>query len=85
MPSYLIENSGELLSPQRLAHFDIEHKERVFSEDWLPAQLPVRIAVTSGASCPDVLMNQVVEKLAGFYGYGEAEISAGLGQLSLVD
>jgi hypothetical protein len=26
----------------------------------------------------------VVEKLAGFYGYGEAEISAGLERLSLV-
>ena len=85
MPSYLIENSGELLSAQRLAHFDIGRRERIFSEGWLPAQLPVRIAVTSGASCPDVLMNQVVEKLAGFYGYGEAEIRAGLEQLSLVD
>ncbi|MBM3280163.1 MAG: 4-hydroxy-3-methylbut-2-enyl diphosphate reductase [Candidatus Handelsmanbacteria bacterium] len=85
MPSFLIENSGELLSPQRLAHFDIHHKERVFSEGWLPAGLPARIAVTSGASCPDVLMNQVVEKLAGFYGYGQAEISAGLERLSLVD
>lgn len=84
MPSYLIENSGELLSPQQLAHFDIQRRERVFSEGWLPTGLPARIAVTSGASCPDVLMNQVVEKLAGFYGYGEAEISAGLEQLSLV-
>ncbi|MBI2503141.1 MAG: 4-hydroxy-3-methylbut-2-enyl diphosphate reductase [Candidatus Latescibacteria bacterium] len=85
MPSYLIENSGELLSFQRLAHFDIHRKERVFSEDWLPEKLPSRIAVTSGASCPDVLMNQVVEKLAGFYGYGEGEIRAGLEQLSLVE
>ncbi len=85
MPSYLIENSGELLSPRQLAHFDIHHKERVFTEGWLPASLPARIAVTSGASCPDVLMNQVVEKLAGFYGYGETEISAGLERLSLVE
>jgi 4-hydroxy-3-methylbut-2-enyl diphosphate reductase len=85
MPSYLIEHSGELLSRERLAHFDIHRKERIFSEGWLPSQLPARIAVTSGASCPDVLMNQVVEKLAGFYGYGETEISEGLEQLGLVE
>lgn len=85
MPSFLIENSGELLSSQRLAHFDIHRKERIFSEGWLPAQLPARIAVTSGASCPDVLMNQVVERLASFYGFGAGQIEAGLGQLSLVD
>jgi len=42
IPSYLIENSGELLSPQQLAHFDIHRRERVFTEGWLP-QLPARI------------------------------------------
>ena len=83
MPSYLISSSDELLSPQRIRHFDIHSRELAVNEDWLPPELPVRLAVTSGASCPDVLLNAVVEKIAGFYGYGEADIDAGLGRLSL--
>ena len=51
--------------------------------EWLPAALPVRLIITSGASCPDILMNQVLEKIAGFYGYGAADIAAA--QLSLFE
>jgi 4-hydroxy-3-methylbut-2-enyl diphosphate reductase IspH len=39
--------------------------------------------VTSGASCPDVLMNGVVQTIAGYFDYGATEIEAGLDQLSL--
>ncbi|MDP7361683.1 MAG: hypothetical protein QF768_03705 [Candidatus Latescibacteria bacterium] len=39
--------------------------------------------MTSGASCPDVLMNSVVEKIASFYGYDQGDIMAGLSSLSL--
>ena len=44
--------------------------------EWLPAALPVRLIITSGASCPDILMHQVLEKIAGFFGYGEVELTA---------
>lgn len=83
MPSYLIGGADELLSRHRIRHFDIHAKELVVADNWLPGQLPATIAVTSGASCPDVLMNGVVETIAGYFGYGAAEIEAGLGQLSL--
>ena len=54
----------------------------VESEDWLPDE-PTTLAITSGASCPDTLMNDVVEKIASFFGYGAAEIEAGLSKLGL--
>ncbi len=85
MPSYLIANSDEMLSRERLRHYDIESKKIIYSDDWLPAQLPARMVITSGASCPDILMNQVLNKIAGFYGYGSAEIEASLSQLSLFE
>ncbi len=85
MPSYLIASSAELLSNRRLRHFDIETKEVVETEGWLPQDPSTRIVVTSGASCPDVLMNEVVEKIAGFYGYGREAIEQGLKNLSLLD
>ena len=83
MPSYLIGGADELLSRDRIRHFDIHQKELVVAQGWLPRQPPATIAVTSGASCPDVLMNGVIQTIAGYFGYGEAEIEAGLDQLSL--
>ena len=85
MPSYLIAGADELLARDRVRHYDIGTREITFSDHWLPDRLPARIAVTSGASCPDVLMNQVVVRIAGFYGYGAAEIEAGLDELSLFE
>ena len=75
MPSFLIANSDEILSQHGIRHFDIHAKQMAESQDWLPGELPVRLIITSGASCPDILMNQVLQKVAGFYGYSEAEIA----------
>jgi 4-hydroxy-3-methylbut-2-enyl diphosphate reductase len=33
------------------------------TKDFLPAKSPVTIMVTSGASCPDALVEQVMERL----------------------
>ena len=74
MPSFLIANSDEILSDQRIRHFDVHAKEIIESEGWLPRPLPVRVIITSGASCPDILMNQVLEKVTGLYGYDAQEI-----------
>ena len=85
MPSYLVESSAELQSRERIWHFDIHTRKRVVTDNWLPEILPVGIALTSGASCPDVLMNQVIETIAGFYGYGAAQIETGLEHLSVFE
>ncbi|MEC8932495.1 MAG: 4-hydroxy-3-methylbut-2-enyl diphosphate reductase [Candidatus Latescibacterota bacterium] len=82
MPSFLINSAEELLSPDQIRHFDLEAKTTTVADAWRP-QLPTRLAVTSGASCPDVLMNSVVEKIASFYGYDQGDIMAGLSSLSL--
>ena len=84
MPSYFIKNSEEILSPRQIRHYQVPAREVVVTDDWLPQSLPVRVAVTSGASCPDVLLNEVIETIAGFYGYGPAEIEAGLDSLSIL-
>lgn len=83
MPSYLIDSAAALLSPERIRHFDIHAKSEIESGPWLPKELPARIAITSGASCPDVVMNDVFARIADFYGYGADDISAGLNNLRL--
>jgi 4-hydroxy-3-methylbut-2-enyl diphosphate reductase len=34
---------------------------------WLPAKNPLKILVTSGASCPDALVESVINKLVGYF------------------
>ncbi len=75
MPSFLIATSDEILSQHSIRHFDIQAKQMAESQNWLPGELPARLIITSGASCPDILMNQVLQKVADFYGYSEAEIA----------
>ena len=85
MPSYLISSSDELLSAQEIRHFDIHTRELTVTDQWLPQELPVSVAITSGASCPDVLLNAVVEKIAGYFGYGRVDVDTALEQLSLYE
>ena len=85
MPSFLITNSDELLSAERIRHFDIEQRKVVESDRWLPSRKAVRMIVTSGASCPDILMNQVVERIVMLCGYEQTDIEAGLKNLCLFE
>ncbi len=85
MPSYLIANSDELVSAQQIRHFDIGRKEVVCDERWLPQSLPLRMVITSGASCPDVLMNRVIERVVELCGYGRADVERGLNALRLFE
>ena len=48
-------------------HFDFHTKTELITENYLPQNQPVSILVTSGASCPDALVEGVIKKLAGFY------------------
>ncbi len=64
MPTYLVESHTELLSPQQIRHFDIHAKTCIVTNDWLPRKLPLEATCTF---CPDVLVNQVIETIAGFW------------------
>ena len=52
-------------------HYNRHTKQEQVTENYLPAATPVSILVTSGASCPDALVEGVIRKLAGYYGVEE--------------
>ena len=66
-PTYFIENENKVLSKTLIKHFDIHSHTELTSVDFLPTSNPVNIIITSGASCPDAIVEGIIKKLAGFY------------------
>ena len=67
LPSYFISDEEKLLSDIEIAHFKWRSKEEVVSSYYLPATQPVKILLTSGASCPDAIVENVIRRLISFY------------------
>lgn len=66
-PTYFIESDKEIKSQEQIYHFDIHQKQRVSTAPFLPQKTPTRIVLTSGASCPDTLVDKVMMRLLEFY------------------
>jgi 4-hydroxy-3-methylbut-2-enyl diphosphate reductase len=72
LPSYFIKDEHCLTSAGEIHHFDLHtHTEKV-TRDYLAANRPLRVMITSGASCPDALVERVIERLAEITGNGGA-------------
>jgi 4-hydroxy-3-methylbut-2-enyl diphosphate reductase len=48
-------------------HFDYHAKAKKTTNDFLPQAKPVKIVLTSGASCPDTLVDRVMLRLVSFF------------------
>ena len=67
MPTYFIESSSDLLSNKELKAYNWRTHEEYFKKDFLPNKLVVDILITSGASCPDAIVQDTIEKLSSFF------------------
>ncbi len=71
LPTYFINSEEKILSAAVIQHYNFHDKLELTTTDYLPAKQPVDILITSGASCPDAVVEAVIRKLAGFYGVEE--------------
>ena len=67
LPTYFINNEDKILSEKDILHYLFESKQEVLTSNYLPQTKPVRILITSGASCPDAVVEAVIRKIAGFF------------------
>jgi 4-hydroxy-3-methylbut-2-enyl diphosphate reductase len=72
MPTYFISGEEKILSAGEILHYNFHAKKEEKTANWLPAAAPARILISSGASCPDALVEAVIRKLAGYYGAAES-------------
>jgi len=68
-PTYFINSAQEIISLDEICSFDIHKKTVETHHQIFPKnKTKVRIALTSGASCPDAIVDQVIQKIVQLYG-----------------
>lgn len=67
LPTYFISSDKEILSKERINHFNYSKQQHLNSTNYLPNKQPVDIILTSGASCPDAIVDAVLQKIVSFY------------------
>lgn len=67
-PTYFIDGPDKLISKSEIIHCNWQTKEMSTVVGYLPKAEPLRIVMTSGASCPDAVVEKVIRKIASFYG-----------------
>ena len=71
LPAYFIDSAEKILSLKEIIHCNWRTKEEYLTQNYLPLKTPVKILITSGASCPDAVVESVIKKLASFYNIEE--------------
>jgi len=67
LPTYFISSANEIENQHTIHHFNYNAKELETTNNFIPEKQPVRIILTSGASCPDTLVDAVLDKLLSYF------------------
>ena len=62
-PTYFIKDESEIISKNEIHSFNIHQKFVEQRPSFLPDLPHINIALTSGASCPDSLMDEVIQRI----------------------
>jgi 4-hydroxy-3-methylbut-2-enyl diphosphate reductase len=65
--TYFISSEKELQSNTEIHHFDYPHKKDLITNAYLPQKEKVKIILTSGASCPDAVVERVMDRILSFF------------------
>ena len=57
----------DILNSKEIRHYNFHKKKIVTTISFLPEKKPVKILLTSGASCPDAVVEAVIKKLVSFF------------------
>jgi 4-hydroxy-3-methylbut-2-en-1-yl diphosphate reductase len=67
LPVYFINSPDKIISKKDIVHYNYHTKEEVLTSAYLPDKKTVSILITSGASCPDVIVEEIIRKVSSFF------------------
>ena len=67
LPTYFISSEEKILSAASILHYDIHSKSEIFTENFLTDKKPVTILMTSGASCPDAMVEGIINRFKDIF------------------
>jgi len=67
LPTYFIESELDLISEVAIKGYNWKTKDEYIQHNYLPTKDKTRILMTSGASCPDAIVEAVIEKISTFF------------------
>jgi 4-hydroxy-3-methylbut-2-enyl diphosphate reductase len=67
LPTYFISSSKEIESDEIINHYNFHEHKKLKTENFIPQKDKVKIILTSGASCPDAIVEEVMNKLLSFF------------------
>lgn len=72
LPTYFINHANKILSVDAIETCDWRTKVLSQVNDYMPSERPARILITSGASCPDAVVEEVICRLLELFGAQES-------------
>ena len=67
LPTYFIDSADKIIGKNRIININWKTKEEKIVNNFLPQKDTLKILMTSGASCPDIVVENVIEKLVSLY------------------
>jgi len=67
LPTYFISSSNEIESDKIINHYNFHEHKKLKTENYIPQKDKVKIILTSGASCPDAIVEEVMNKLISYF------------------
>lgn len=66
-PTFFINSENEIKSHEEIHHFKYAEKQMMISKNFLPPKDQLRIVLTSGASCPDTIVDRVLQRIVSYF------------------
>ncbi len=67
LATYYVDSADKIISKEDILHYNFHTKKELHTHSYLPQHTPVKILITSGASCPDAVVESVIEKILSYF------------------
>jgi 4-hydroxy-3-methylbut-2-en-1-yl diphosphate reductase len=67
LPTYFISSANEIISDKLIRHYNFHTHSELQTGNFIPKKEKVKIILTSGASCPDSIVEEVMNKLLSYF------------------